>query len=263
MAPSTGSFISTDLYALHNVVQNVQIIYPKELVISALRKYFSKDSRYHYVQDEFGFPKTPDHTDLPSTAGLKDNLTTRVYIGQEEREDVIFHPAILVKHQGSSFSPISMNENKEVVQYGLRLYVDDQGQQIELRVPQAFEFVGAWDISLSIDIITKSPYERDELAEVISMLFQSIVRDELTTAGLFIKNVKADGDSTEVYQNTSLYKKTISLDCRGEYHRLVPVDNVIELVNLCADFGILNNPYQSPSPNLQINYLFDLSDSLP
>jgi len=255
---STGGFFSSDLFSLHNVVQNVQILYPKELLISALRGYFAKDSKYHYVKDAWGFPKTPDHTDLPLDAGENDDETTRIYIGNQQRYDVNFLPSVLVKHNSSSFVPVSINEEKECIQYGYRKFIDANNKEYNIQVPIGFIFAGMWDLSFSVEILAEGPQDRSTICEAVSILFQSIVRDELTRAGLFIKKVSTDGESSEQYQNDMIYKQTVTLECRGEYRRCVPVQNVIEAINLCVDFGNIDN--NTPDPNLQIIYNFDLSD---
>jgi len=44
VTPGTLNIERTDLYRIHNVVQNTIMSYPKELIISILRDEFSKDS---------------------------------------------------------------------------------------------------------------------------------------------------------------------------------------------------------------------------
>ena len=70
----------TDLYSLHNYIQNTLISSPKEIMVESLRKFFSQDSFYHYQKDQWGFPLTPDHTDLPIESGLNDNVTTMIIL---------------------------------------------------------------------------------------------------------------------------------------------------------------------------------------
>ena len=113
----TANTFKTDLYALHNYVQNTMLIHPKELMIEMLREFFSRDSYYHYVRDAWGFPLTPDHTDLSGDAGLNDDVTTRLYIGEAYRYDINYYPAILVRTGGSKYVPISMGREKGSVQY--------------------------------------------------------------------------------------------------------------------------------------------------
>ena len=100
--PGTSDLQRSDFYGTYNVVQNTLMSYPKELIISVLREEFGKDSYYHYVSDEYGYPKVVDLTDVPLNAGINDNLTTRIYIGESFHFDAIFYPAILVKTPDSS-----------------------------------------------------------------------------------------------------------------------------------------------------------------
>src|SRR5580692_8811576 len=104
------------------------IVYPKEMIIATLRDLFSQDIYYHYSEDQFGFPNTTDHTDLPagadipvgginSTATSNTLLPTRVFIGENYRYDGIYYPAILVKSGGSKYVPISINRDQGGVQY--------------------------------------------------------------------------------------------------------------------------------------------------
>ena len=69
---ATNSIYKSDLNQLYGLVQSSMIVYPKEIIIQHLRDFFSKDSLYHYVKDEWGFSKKVDHTDLPLGAGLFD-----------------------------------------------------------------------------------------------------------------------------------------------------------------------------------------------
>ena len=255
---ATGNFFNSDLFRINNVIRNIQIIFPKELLLSALREYFAKDSKFHYVKDAWGYPNTPDHTDLAADAGTNDDITTRIYIGQESRMDIPFYPAVLVKNTKSTFIPISFNEEKECIQYDYRLFIDENGKAYNIQVPVGFIFAGAYDLGFSIEVLAEGPQDRATIIEAISILFQSLVRDQLMKAGLFIKAISSDGESSDVYQNDLIYKQSISLDCRGEYRRLVPIENIIEVINVCIEFGDIKN--NNPDPNLQINFTYDLND---
>ncbi len=257
----TGGFFSSDLFSIYNVLQNTQIIFPKELIIGKLREFFAKDSKYHYVKDAWGFPKTPDHTDLNVLSGLNDDETTRIYIGAENRSDIVFYPNILIKSGGTTFSPISFNDDNFCVTYENRLFVDNSGNETTIQVPVNFYFSGAWDISLTIDVQTEGPNDRSTLVELVSVYLQSIARTELTLAGLFIKSLRVDGETSEIYQNRNIYKQSITVDCRGEFSRICPIYDYIDVINLCVQVGsgISTNQF-APCPNLDINYQFDLTD---
>ena len=254
----TGSFFSSNLFSLYNVIQNTQILAPKELLLSNLRNYFSKDTKYHYVKDAWGFPKTGDLTDVPSNAGTNDDLTTRIFIGTEQRFDIAYFPAVIVKYSGGTFVPISINEEQDCIQYDYRLYIDGYGKKYNVQIPVGFIYAGAYESTFSIDVLTEGPQDRSTIVEAICMLFQSIARNELTRAGLFIKSVKTDAESSEIYQNDMVYKQTITLECRSEYRRLIPIENIVEVIDLCVEFGNIGN--NLPDPNLQINYQFSFDD---
>jgi hypothetical protein len=260
---SSGGFFSSSLFSLYNVVQNTQILYPKELIISTLRNYFSKDVKYHYVSDEWGFPKIPDHTNLNPKAGLQDNLTTRIYIGQEAKFDVKFYPAILIKNTKTTYVPISFNQEEECLEYEKLLFDDGYGNHTYINSPVNFIVAGSWDLGFDLDVLTEGPQDRSTIVENVCILLQSIARNHLTDCGLFIKNVSAGGETFEIYQNDNIYKQTISLDCRGEFKRTIPITNVIDSISMCIEIGnIAEDNTFSPAPNLQINYDLDLTNTI-
>jgi hypothetical protein len=69
-----------------------------------------------------------------------------------------------------------------------------------------------------------------DIVQIISILLQSHLRNNLTRAGLFIKSTSISAETTEDYAGKKLYKQTISLDCRGEYRREYPIENIIEVI---------------------------------
>src|SRR5574338_1021430 len=112
---SSNNFFRSDLFGIYNIIQASMIVYPKEIIIATLRDFFSKDSYYHYSKDQWGFPNTTDHTDLPpgadmpAGAGARPDLSptsilsTRVFIGENYRYEGIYYPAIFVKSGGSRY----------------------------------------------------------------------------------------------------------------------------------------------------------------
>ena len=259
---ATGGFFSSNLYSLHNVVQNTQILYPKELIISTLREYFAKDTKYHYVSDEFGFPKIIDHTDLNPNAGYNDDLATRIYIGNEAKFDAKFYPAVLVKNTKSNHVPISFNQDDGTIEYSNLLFTDSYTSTY-IKVPTNFITVFSWDLCFDLDILTEGPQDRATIVEAICVLLQSIARMDLTRAGLFIKNVSVGGESFELYQNDNIFKQTISLECRGDFRRVIPIDSIVEAINLCIEIGhFTESDVFLPDPNLQINSDLDLTNTI-
>lgn len=258
---TTANFFPSDLFAIHRIIQNTQIIYAKELIVSALREYFAQDTRYHYVRDEWGFPKVIDATDVHPEAGLHDDLMTRIWIGQENKLDTVFRPSLLVKHTGANYKPIAFNQNNESIQYSKRLFEDGYGNNYVIKVPQYFMFSGAWDTNFDIEVEADAPVDRSALAECVSMLFQSILFNRMPLDGLFVKNTRVSGESVEDFQNNKIFKQTISLECRGEYRRIIPIENLIDVINVCIDFSSMIPPVGSTyAENLRINIQLNLLD---
>jgi hypothetical protein len=183
---SSNSFRS-DLYSIYNIVQASMIVYPKEIIISTLRDFFSKDSFYRYVRDSFGFANTTDHTDLPMDAGLYDDVTTRLFIGENYRKNGIFYPAILVKSGGSKYVPISINRDAGTIEYDSILYEDGYGHQTVINTPKAMITAGAWEGSIIIDVFSRSLRARDDLVELIGMCFTEISFKTIQDVGIVIK----------------------------------------------------------------------------
>lgn len=262
--PGTGNLERHDLYQIHHVVQNTLMSYPKELVIGILREEFSKDSYYHFVSDPWGYPKVPDHTDLPRDAGYFDDETTRIYIGENYHFNAIYYPALLVKMTSARSVPISMNRNKEVIEYEKQMVVDGYGNIREYFTPRYIDLSGAWEGSITIDILARDILTRDNLISIVMLIFADIRFESMRKAGVLIKSGQpslggvSEGDDR---QQDKLYKATISMDIRTEWRRLIPIDNIVERINFCVDFqvrgqtGVVN-------PNIQISDSVSILDQI-
>lgn len=258
----TGSFNRTDLYNIHNVVQNTQLSFPKEFIIGMLRDVFSQDSYYHYVSDEWGFPLTPDHTNLPLGAGTEDDSTTRVYIGEFWRYDIIYYPAIIVKNGGSRYVPIAMNRNRETIKYTKTLVVDGYNNVKAFHTASKLNFAGAWEGAISIDILARGLRERDDLVELVSLICTDIRFDEFLRAGILMKGVSAGSPSEIDDRNDKLYKQTVTLDVRTEWRREIPVEDIIDAINICVDFGNLQTSPPVLAPNIGVSTEVTLLDEI-
>jgi len=250
---SVGSFFKSDLPHLHNIVQNSMIVWPKEIIIATLRDFFSDDSYYRFSKDQWGFPNTPDHTDLPLDAGLHDNQTTRLYIGENYRFDAIFYPAILVKNAGGRYRPISINMDRGKVHYSERLFDDGYGNVTIFRNPTHFIFSGAWEGQMAIDIKTRSLRSRDDLMELVAIGLQNITFESLKNAGVIVKPLSWGSPSETDDRNDKLFQQTITLDIRTEWERRIPITNMMEVINFSIEFGRLDVPNAPVAPNLTIH----------
>jgi hypothetical protein len=258
----SGSVTKTDLFNIFNYVQNTQIFYPKQQLISTIRDVFSQDSTYHYVKDKWGYPYTPDLTDVPPDAGIHDDLTTRVWIG-EARFDVLFYPAIIVRNGGSNYVPISINREKETILYDTTLVYDGYGNSKQYTTPVATVFAGAWEGSINIQIMSRGMRERDDLVELVSIICTDLRFEELLRSGILIKRVSVGSPSENDDRNDKLYSQTVSLDIRSEWRREIPIDNIIDSINFCIEFGHFDKSNQFyPDPNLEINTKITLLESI-
>lgn len=258
----TGYQIKSDLYSLFDYVSNTGSSHCKELIIETLREFFSQDSYYHYQRDEWGFPKTPTQEDLNLGAGLHDDLTTRLFIGEKYRQDVIFYPALLVKFGGSRSVPISMNREKSSVQWAAVKYVDGYGHESIISTPTHFIQAGAWEGSINIDIQTRSLKARDELGDLIALAFVDTYFEDLVNSGVVVKGVSRAASSEGEDRYDKLFTETITLDIRSEWRRHIPVTTILDAIHICVDFGVLTETGQIKAPNLSITTEVNLTDAI-
>lgn len=261
---ATGSFALTNLNTIHDIVQNSFLSFPKEIAIAVLREEFSKDDYFHYVKDAWGFPNVVNHLDLPPDAGINDDSTTRVYIGEYNRFSKIFYPAILVKAGAFNYVPISLNREKGSVQSEFRNVIDGYGNVLtRIVVPKHFIFAGVWEGQIHIEIQARGIQERDELAQFVAILFQDIRHDEMMKSGVAIKprvSISAPTESDD--RNDKLYKQTVTLDIRFEWRRHIPINSVVDAINLCVEFGNLAPTPPVLAPNIGIRTSLELLDAL-
>lgn len=248
----TNNFFKSDLYKIHDIVQNSMTLYPKELVVATLRDFFSNDSYYHYVHDLWGFPQTPDYTDLPENSGFHDNTTTRVFIGESYRFDIIYYPAIIVRHGGARSVPISINRETDAVHWDQMVFEDGYGNIKTFPIPTYYLFAGAWEGSITIEIMAKDLRARDDLVDLVSLLFVDVAFNDLYKSGLIVSNVSSGAPSETEDRNDKIFRQTITLQVRSEWRRHIPVKDVIEVINTSIEFQRVD-PFLGPvDPNLTI-----------
>lgn len=262
---ATG-FISgnrTDLNKIYHIVQNNFISYTKDIIIATLKEFFAKDSYYHYVYDEWGFAKVNDHTDQNINAGIHDDLTTRIYIGELSRFNVIHYPSVIVSSTGATHVPISINRDQGVVEYQTTTFIDGYGNETRIQSPAAFVLSGAWEGSITIDVYSRGVREKDDLLELISLLFIDLEWNSLYRAGVAVKqNVQVGSLGISDDRNDRLYKQSVTLNVRSEWRKEVPVLNTIDTINFCIDFGNLAANPPEIAPNLTITDQINILDSI-
>lgn len=262
---ASGTYIKSDLLQIYNYVQLTNIMAPKLLVIEQLREFFSQDSYYVYRRDAWGFNLQTDLTDKPSDAGLNDNSTTRIFIGEKYKYDTVFYPAIIVSSGGSKAVPISFNREREAIQWKGVQYMDGYGNVTIKHEPSHKVFSGASEGSINIEVLTRSLRARDELADLIWILFVDKAISDLQRSGVAIKpnGVSVSAPSETDDRNDKLFKLTVSIDYRSEWRRHIPVENVVDLINICVEFGHnIDTDNPQIAPNLTVSTDIDLIQQL-
>lgn len=269
---STNNFFKSNLMALHHVVQASMLVFPKEIIISTLRDFFSKDDYYHYSKDQWGFANTTDHTDLVPGTDLptmhnkygadQSGLSTRLFIGENYRYDGIYYPAVLVKSGGSRYVPISINREQETVQYEDIIFEDGYGNQTIVSKPKAFVTAGVWEGTIIIDVLSRSLRARDDISEAIGMCFAEFTFDSLYDIGIIVKPPVIGAASESDDRNDKLFRQTITLEIRTEWRREIPVGNIIDAIFFTAIFEDLSKPANPIPANLTVNTEVSLTDML-
>lgn len=271
---SSNNFFKSNLFGIYNIVQASMIVYPKEVIIATLRNYFSEDDYYHFSKDQWGFPNTTDHTDLPPGADLPYGpgsapqlsphpvLATRLFIGENYRYDSIFYPAILVKSGGSKYVPISINRNQETIKYERTLITDGYGNETIISKPISIVTAGVWEGSIIIDVMSRSLRARDDLVELIAMCLTEIQFDTLHEVGVIVKPISIGAATETDDRNDKLFRQSITLEIRTEWRREIPIGNIIETILFTANFVNLLEPNSPAAPNLTINTETNVADML-
>ena len=252
--------VLSDIFGLESIVQTTGIMHSKNILIDCLRNIFRRDREYKYVNDVFGFPKTPGLLGFDPSVGLDDDESTRIFIGSTYRYDVKFHPSIIVKNTGSRYVPISFNQDFLGVLYKKELIQDGYGNKTIISTPAAYTQVGAWDQTFEIKVTAESEVDREEIADIVQTTLMGSRRLELQQAGLFIKTLSSSGEQEEPYTNDYLYSVSINLETRSEWKIHIPINDVCERIGLCIHFDTLDGI--STVDSLTINQVINQTDEL-
>jgi hypothetical protein len=234
---ATGHRVYSDLFEFSDFVQQTSVSHAKNLIIDAVREYFRHDSFYKYRTDAFGFPLTPDMTDLPPD--MDEARATRIYIGDIFRFDKRFWPAIVVRYLSGRTYHVSFNQ-EQTTKYRVDLIIDGYGGKSYVKVPTHKIIAGAWDQTFDILIAAESIPDREELTDILSSFFIAKIRQELYESGLFIKNVTIGSEREEDWGNEKVYIQNITLDTYSEWRREIPINanSLIDTINFCFNMGV-------------------------
>lgn len=274
---SSNNILKDNLNSLYNITQSSFLVYPKQMIITTLRDYFSKSDYYHYQADQWGFPNVTDHTDLPLGADLPSGpgarpelsltnpLSTRLFIGENYHFSGIYYPAILVKSAGGKYVPVSINREKGSIFYEDLVFTDGYNEKV-VSSPKHFITAGFFDTNITIDVLTRSLRSRDDLIEHIAMCFTEVNFESLVDVGIVVRPLSFSATSERDDRSDKLFMQSISLDIHFEWRREIPISGIVEAIVFTVQFKDLNNPNSIISPNLTIvteNSLLDNILNLP
>lgn len=259
---STNNTYKSELFRIHNITQNTMIRFPKEAIINVLRKFYAQNSLYYrYVEDEFGFPQIPSQKDLELLAGITDDDSSRIYIGEFYHQNTIFYPCILIKNNGATSVPLSASQEEGTI-WETVVFDDGAGHKKNVNVPKYYKYAGMWEGSISVNIYARSIQSRDELVELTAMCLQTIYWKELQDMGVVVKPVKVSGPSEQEDRNSKIFTQAITIDYFSNWERMIPITNVIERIVFTIDVYNTTDPNANPipDPNFQVKSVIDLAD---
>lgn len=238
----------------------------KDLIIETLRNEFAKDSYFHYSKDQWGFPNVVSQSGLPLTAGLHDDLNTRVFIGEAFHYGIAFYPSIIVKNGSFRTVPISISRNEDVLYYKAQQVIDGYGKVSVISTPNYIKLAGAFEGELVVDILAPDLQSRDELTDLVVAIIQIIGFHQLKNAGLFVKpngaSISGPSEMDDLSNNNKIYKQTVTFAVRSEWSQQIPVSNLLEIISFCVDFGQLlpSGDIGNIDPNIEVKGNIDLMD---
>lgn len=245
--------VFSDFFSENNIIQQVAVVQPKNLLIQYLRDLFRKDSVFTYRSDEYGFPLTIDLTgkDLETTE------TTKILISDVYRYDVKFFPAIVIKHSGGSYKPNSFNQDG-VYKYRKDYIEDAFGGRRPISIPTHKIYQGRWDLGFEVAVYSESYTELQEIIDIVSIGLQYVLWNDLRASGLFINSLNIGAENAEQYANDFVYSQNISLKTLSEWRVEIPIENTVEKILFNIDSQLTTSPFEGNTANSTILRYDDL-----
>jgi len=235
---ATSHRVYSDLFELSNFVRQTAVAQGKNLLIDSLREHFKQDTIYRYGTDAFGFPLTPDLTDLPPD--IEETRTTRIFIGDIFRYDKRYLPSITIRQTSGRYYAVSFNQ-EGTTRYRVDLVLDGYGNRSLIKIPTHRVYAGGWDQTFEVLIAAESTLDREELSDIVSSYLIGVARQPLQDAGLFVRTVSYGGEREEDWANDKIYMQPITVETFSEWRREIPLDSLVETINFCFEFGILGS----------------------
>ncbi len=173
----------------------------KTQLIMSLREAFQRSTNYFFSDDD---------------------EETRIFIGDVYTYGVTFEntqqpmkylPALLVSMNSSTSFEYSPSQIQGMM-------YDEEGKQL------AQSFGGGIEGSYTITIAAESTLEREELTDLVFMIFNYVSRSDLLNRGVLVRKVSVGGESEEPYGNDYIYIGTVTLETLTEWGELVSADRI-------------------------------------
>src|SRR5258708_24489226 len=111
------------------------------------------------------------------------------------------------------------------------VFQDGYGNIKTFPTPEHFILAGAWEGSINIDIRARDLRARDDLVDLVSLLFVDVAFNDLVKSGLVIKGVSSSAPNEFEDRNDHVFAQTVTLQVRSEWRRAIPIANIIDIIN--------------------------------
>lgn len=191
-----------------------------DIVVEFLRQAFARHPIYTYVprEDSFG----PDF-------GL-----TQIVIVDKYTEDALFLPTVTMAIDSVQTQWIQFSQSPFLTVLKMQMNPDgsikrdDKGDAI----PSHYEYVGAYNSSITLQVNAGSTLEREELVNLLHIILAESGRDTLYMRGVFVKSVNVGGQSEVEYRNDYIFQQTVTIDAYSEWRRIIPVGETLEAIGM-------------------------------
>jgi hypothetical protein len=119
--------------------------------------------------------------------------------------------------------------------------MDGYGNRSLIKVPTHKVYAGGWDQTFEILIAAESTLDREELSDLVASYLIGVARQPLQEAGLFVKTASYGGEREEDFANDKIYIQPITIETFSEYRREIPINDLVEIINFCFNFGVLGS----------------------
>ena len=222
---SETTFTLVDVPVFPNSLELVEIIAGQEVVLNR---------GIHYTLDE----PTGVLTFLPSP----ENPYQTLRYGATYRVDY--------RKQGETLGPFPVHRSQSsldilpgvVLAFG---HWFEQGDKLvvivtDKREPVSQEYGGNFDVSISMEVYSRDPVQREFIADLVAMQFWAVLKPKFDATGLLLKTVSLSGESEDMYDentDTVYYMAGIDLSITADWRLYLPL--VVKLKKFVQDIDLL------------------------